>query len=425
MKPKLNIKQTVLLSFGFFASSLIWQVYSAYVPAILEERFLLSTLAIGWIMAIDSIFGVVIQPVFGRLSDKTRTRFGRRLPYLFVCMPICAVLFIFIPYMQNLWSLMGVVIIFTFVMGIWRTPAVSLMPDMTPGPLQSQANGTVNLMGAAGAIIALAGGGILFGLGGFPLPFLVAAIFVLGAMGVLALFVREPKIPHSGSKAKSRKLDKAIFDLPKAEKKSMIFLLLAIFFWFAGYNAVDTFFSLYAINSLGITAGEASLLLSLFAATLVLFAIPAGILGAKFGRRKVIMVGLIVLTGLFFPMIFVTEVWFTGGMLLIGGAFWACVNINSLPMIAKMSGPQRVGAFIGYYYLFSFSAQIITPPLFGWIRDVVGHFQVMFVYAIVGFALAIVCMFFVKHGEEPTGPVEAGAEPVVVQDSEADAGEEQ
>jgi len=310
-------------------------------------------------------------------------------------MPICALLFIFIPHMNNLWSFMGLVIVFTFVMSIWRTPAISLMPDLTPGPLRSQANGIVNLMGGVAAILAFAGGGLLFELGGFPLPFLVSALFTMGAMGVLFFFVREPKIT-----APAEKEEKVALKLEPKEKKSFIMLLLAIFFWFAGYNAVETFFSLYAIHTLDASPGQASIMLSMFALAVVFFAIPAGFIGAKIGRRKTILIGLVGITLIFLPLIFATDANAVRVLLIFSGICWACVNINSLPMIVRIAGPMKIGTFIGYYYLFSFSGQIITTPIYGAIRDAVGHYQSLFVYAAVTFALAFICLLFVRHGEE-------------------------
>jgi len=228
----------------------------------------------------------------------------------------------------------------------------------------------------------------------------------LASMGVLALFVREPENPYANVKAKDKRV--SIKSMEPKERKSFIFLLLAIFFWFAGYNAIDTFFSLYVIHTLGGTAGQAGMMLSLFAVTLVGFSIPAGILGAKFGRKKIIIIGLIGITTLFVPMLIIPHAGLTTALLMVAGICWACVNINSLPMITRISGPLRIGAFIGYYYLFSFGAQIVTPPLLGFIRDQVLVYEVLFVYAIIGFIIAIIFMRFVKHGEidsEHTEPV--------------------
>ena len=409
---KLNIKRTILLSFGFFASMIIWNIYTTFVPPILsdllqqrEQRLLEQGIVpvlgvgvlIGLIMSIDNLFGVIFQPLFGRMSDRTRTRFGRRIPFLLVGIPICAVLFTLIPHMNTLWSLMAVVIVFTFMMGVWRTPAVSLMPDLTPGPFRSQANGIVNLVGAVGIALALGGGGILYRLGGNPLPFLASGIISLGALAVVAIFIREPAYPPLPPKEESKKTE---IKLNNKEKKSFIFILCAIFFWFMGYDAIQTFFSLYAIAILGINTGQASMLLMFVAVGVVLFGIPSGFIGAKIGRRKTIFIGLAGMFSLFIPMIFVSNLWIIRGLLFLCGMFWACININSLPMVVRISGPAKIGLFIGYYYLFSFSAQLITTPLYGKIYDIVGNHQALWIYALITFALAIICLLFVRHGEE-------------------------
>ena len=393
---KLDVKKTLLLSFGFFASSLAWSIYNAYVPLLLES-LIASTTIIGFIMTIDNIFGVIFQPLFGRLSDKTRTRFGRRMPYIFVGIPVCAVAFTLIPLASgNIFSLMAVLIIFTFVMSIWRSPVVALMPDLIPGPKRSQANGIVNLLGGLGSLIAFLVGGILFDIGGFSLPFLMSAIVMLMALLVLVFFVREPKEayePEAESKDAKVKLE-------KDELKSLLLILFGVFFWFTGYNAVETFFTLYATNTLGMTPGGATMTLSFFSLTFLSFAVPAGFIGARIGRRRAILIGLSGLVVLFLPMVFIANIWITRACLFLGGFCWAMVNINSLPMVVKISGASKIGTYIGYYYFFSFSSQIVSPILFGFIRDVVGHYKVLFLYSCIAFALAIVVLFFVKHGED-------------------------
>jgi MFS family permease len=400
---KLDVKKTLLLSFGFFASSIAWSVYNSFVPQILAG-FIKSTTLIGFIMTFDNIFGVIFQPLFGKLSDNTRTRFGRRMPYIFIGLPICAAAFTLIPHMDNLWSLMAVVIVFTFVMSAWRSPVVALMPDITPGPMRSQANGIVNLLGGVGSLIAFFAGGILFRAGGFPLPFLMSSVMMLAALAVLALFVREPKQAYEPEE-KSKKAD--IKQLSKDEKKSLLLILLGVFFWFTGYNAVETFFTLYATNTLGMDAGGASMTLAIFSLTFLVFAVPAGFIAVKTGRRIAILIGLAGLFVLFLPMVFLANVWVARICLFLGGFFWAMVNINSLPMVVQLSGAQKVGAFVGYYYFFSFSSQIVSPVLFGFIRDLVGHYKVLFLYACIAFVLAAISLFFVRHGEDAPGPVSA------------------
>lgn len=401
-KEKLDVKKTLLLSFGFFASSIAWSVYNSFVPQILEG-FIKSTTLIGLIMTIDNIFGVIFQPLFGKLSDNTRTRFGRRMPYIFIGLPICAVAFALIPHMSSLWSLMAIIIIFTFVMSAWRSPVVALMPDITPGPLRSQANGIVNLMGGVGSLIAFFAGGMLFKKGGFPLPFLMSAVMMILALAVLAFFVREPKQAYEPEE-KSKKSEQK---LTRDEKKSLLLILFGVFFWFTGYNAVETFFTLYATNTLGVDAGDAAMTLSIFSLTFLGFAVPAGFIAVKTGRRNAILTGLIGLTVLFLPMVFLANVWVTRICLFLGGFFWAMVNINSLPMVVQLSGEDKVGTFVGYYYFFSFSSQIVSPILFGFIRDMVGHYKVLFLYACIAFALAGISLFFVRHGEDKTESISA------------------
>jgi len=397
---KLDVKKTLLLSFGFFASSIAWSVYNSFVPPLLSG-FIASTTLIGFIMTLDNIFGVVFQPLFGKLSDKTRTRFGRRMPYIFIGIPICAAAFMLIPYMNSLFSLIAVLITFTFVMSAWRSPVVALMPDITPGPLRSQANGIVNFLGGIGSLLAFFVGGILFKLGGYPLPFVMSAVMMLLALFVLAFFVREPE--HAYEPEEEIKKTGVKLTLTKDEKKSLLLILFGVFFWFTGYNAVETFFTLYATNTLGINAGSAAMTLSFFSLTFLSFAVPAGFIGAKIGRRRAILIGLAGIFVLFLPMIFFANLWLTRACLFFAGFCWAMVNINSLPMVVSLSGDEKVGTYIGYYYFFSFSSMIVSPILFGFICDIIGNYKVLFLYACIAFALAAVSLFFVRHGEETGG----------------------
>lgn len=414
---RLNYKKTFLIGFGFFASSLAWSIYNSFVPLMLEERFLASTAVIGFIMTIDNIFGVIFQPLFGQFSDRTRTRFGKRMPYIITGIPTCALAFIFIPRMQTLFAMMAVIIFFNLIMSFWRSPVVALMPDLTPSPLRSKANGIINLMGGVGSIIAFFVGGLLARAGGYNLPFLMGSIVMLAALVILFVFIKEPDnrklarhleqyaadtVPEQQNSAKpslSQAGEGQHKPLNSAEKVSLISLLLAIFFWFCGYNAVETFFTLYATRQLGADPGAAAMTLTLFSLALVAFALPAGILAGKFGRKKIITIGLIGMIAAFIPMVFVENMALLRILLLLGGLCWACININSLPMVVELAASDRIGSFTGYYYFFSFSAAIVSPTLFGWIRDLTQNYSTLFTYSIISFALALICMQLVHHGE--------------------------
>ncbi len=418
-KITLNYRQTLLIGLGFFASSLLWSLYNSFVPLILAD-FITSTAAIGLIMTIDNIFGVIFQPYFGARSDRTRSRFGRRMPYILVGAPLCAILFTLIPRMPELWLLMSVIIAFNLIMSVWRAPMIALMPDLTPDSLRSRANGVINLMGGLASIIAFLIGGRIAHSYGRGATFLMGAVVMLIAVVVLFFSIKENRLnpslfdpikDHDDQRSDQKKgaTDEELppggglsgfKKLPPASRRSLFFLLLAIFFWFCGFNAVETFFTSYATNQLGQTEGQAAMLLAFFSVSFVIFAVPSGFIADRVGRRRTIVLGLLGLFFVFIPLLFISDLWVIRILLLIGGMFWAAININSLPMVLELAGINEMGTFTGYYYFFSFSASIASPILFGLVRDLSGTFQSLFIYAPITFFMALLAILQVTHSEE-------------------------
>ncbi len=456
---RLNIPRTVLIGFGFFAGALLWALYNSFVPLLLK-KFITSSAIVGAIMTIDNLFGVVFQPLFGAMSDRTKTRFGRRMPFILIGAPICGVLFALIPFTQNIFLMMLFIITFNFTMSAWRAPMIALMPDLTPPHLRSRANGVINLMGGIAAIIAFLGGGRLADVAGVEYAFLMGSVIMLISVGILFAGIKENKLlremhfnvassdnaasdntttsatitehnlteksaapakaaiqvqTETTRKSKLATLNDvtnnlmsglaAFHNLSGAQKTSLLFMLLAIFFWFCGYNAFETFYTSFAVTELNLSKGQATLLLAYFSVSFVVFAVPAGYLGEKFGRRKLILIGLIAVLLLFLGMAFSNFMLFLRIGLIFAGAFWACVTINSLPMVVELAKEKEIGTFTGYYYFFSFGASIISPILFGIIRDFTQTYQTIFVYAPVCMILAIICMLRVRHGDAQLQPV--------------------
>lgn len=407
-KEKLNYGKTFLIGTGFFASSLLWSIYNSFVPLILQD-FIEKASIIGLIMTIDNLFGVIFQPFFGAMSDHTKTRFGKRMPYIMIAAPLCAGLFFFIPQMPTLVTLMAIVIVFNFGMSVWRAPIVALMPDLTPARHWSKANGVINLMGGVASIIAFLIGGKIANSYGRSATFGMGSIVMLIAVITLFIFVKEPtKSIHFDEEnaeaaeaekieKKSKRLDLSVFKtLPKDKKRNLILLLFAIFFWFCGYNAVETFFTSFAVNQLGVQEGSAAMLLAFFSVSFVIFAIPSGFIATKIGRKRAITIGLIGLIAVFIPIFFLMNQTAIRILLLIGGFFWAMININSLPMVLEIGQKAEIGTYTGYYYFFSFSASIISPILYGLIRDISGTYNTLFIYAPIVFALSLICIVSMK-----------------------------
>lgn len=393
---RLDYKKTLLISLGFFTVGVLWSIYNVAVPIFLDDLGL-AGLLVGLVMAIDNIFGVIFLPLFGSLSDRTRTRFGRRMPYLLVGIPMSAIFFILIPLAsKNLIFLMASVIMLNFFMSVYRGPTVALMPDLTPPPLRSKANGIINFAGGVGTAIAFLLGGLLFDLNVY-LPFIICAVLMIITILVMKRFIHEPAsdAPDSNEGQPGSAEAKG---MEAGERRSLICMLGAIFFWFTGYNVVETFFSTYGEKILGIEMGMSSYLLLAVSALFLICAIPAGFIGGRFGRRKTILAGLILMITVFVMLIFVRSIPVMFVLMALGGVSWALININSYPMVVEMTSSKSIGKYTGYYYLFSMSAAIISPILYGGLKDWLGD-GLLFVYSTAGLVIALLLMLLVKHGE--------------------------
>lgn len=434
-KAKLNYGKTALIGFGFMAVQIAWIIYNAYVPLILADNSTIKNLAwsgtaVGIIMVIDNVFGVIFQPLFGRISDRTHTRFGKRTPYLMTGIPLCALLFIFIPRIQLLGILMLDIIVFNFIMSTWRSPVVAMMPDYTPSELRGEGNAVINIMGGVGVVLGTLSGKII----GFIFHtedvqvirnnvFIFGSIVMVICLLVVVFLVREKdnritkaeslQLAQDYKKSKEPKEKKTKLKdigLTKPEIISLLLMLVALFFNSNATDSINTFFTTFATNELNFSESDASLVITLFAAATVIGAIPAGKLGQKYGRKKTIMtgwVGVLILFLLFaitkwMPLLYVA--------IVIGGICIAFVTINTLPLVLEIGGPERIGTFTGLYYTATFSASIVGPVVVGAMFDITKKFTAdgsanywsLFIFCPICFALALACMTFVKHGETQT-----------------------
>ncbi len=426
---KLNYKKVILVGFAFFLISAFWQAYDKTVPLIMTYKYGMKQLPSGIIMALDNVLAVFMLPLFGALSDKTNTKFGRRTPFIFCGTILAVIFFIFIPLIGNMWLFIAVLLMTLISMATFRSPAVALMPDVTVKPLRSKANAIINLMGTAGGIIILVLGMIITvnednmnNL--FPYYIVTCGIMLVGLI-IFLLTVKEPKWAQE-MQAEQAKLDE---DEPKdkveiveekaevpAENKaklsksqlvSLLLILASVALWYMGYNAITSKYSLYADSVLH-QSYDATLLIAQAAA--IISYIPVGMIATKIGRRKTILVGVALLATAFFSAIFITSnspqvVMFI--IFALAGIAWATINVNSFPMVVELSKEGDVGKYTGWYYTASMSAQVLTPILSGAIMDLAGNMSPLFPYAAICVGLAFVTMFFVKHGDSK--PVAKGS----------------
>ncbi|MBR5767321.1 MAG: MFS transporter [Clostridia bacterium] len=511
---KLNYKRTLFVGFAFFLICLFWQAYDNIIPLILTNKFGMSQMWSGVIMALDNVFALFLLPFFGALSDRSASKRGKRTPFIVIGTLVAAVLFVGISVVdgmqrtkladvtpdkyesslaliydsdpvisdpgvektdgmsfgealkdvfssgtrKNLSELISreeflaiemygedgktasagytdyvvparnayawqqtsespATLIFFIVlllcllvaMGVFRSPAVALMPDVTPKPLRSKANAIINLMGAVGGIIVLLLG-LVFKTGStmnalmdYKVFFGICAGIMLAALAVFVITVKEPKWAAEADEINS-KLDpepenpgEGARKLTPAEKRSLIFILLSVALWFMGYNAITSKYSVYAGAVLD---KDYNLTLMIAQAAAIVSYVPIGIISSKLGRKKVILGGIVMLTTAFFVSCFIrstTPMLLINAMFILAGFGWASINVNSYPMVVELAKGSNVGRYTGYYYTASMAAQVVTPVLSGILLDV--RLTFLFPYGTVFVALAFITMLFVKHGD--------------------------
>jgi Na+/melibiose symporter-like transporter len=411
---KFNYGKIFVLGFGFFGVSVLNALYNSYVPNFLESRFGLPTNIIGWFMAFDNIAALFIQPPVGAWSDRIRTSIGRRMPFLLIGAPVSVVAFGLIPVAAALPFFVACTSSFFLSMAFWRTPVVALMPDITPSERRSQANGVINFMGGIGSIIAFLGGGSLYRINP-ALPFWVGSGLVILAALFVFLLIKEPKeFENSEGSAKPGMIE-SLREVINDEDKSLLRILLAIFFWFLGFSAIEAFFTLYAKNHLGMLVEDGSRLLGHLSLFFVLFALPSGLIGGRVGRRVTISTGLLLLAALIFGIYItpistlttvLTRLPVLGAVplislfLMLAGLAWALININSLPMVVDMTSAARIGTFTGLYYLFSTLSAIGGPVFNGTLIGLAGNnYNIVMLFAPISLLIAFVLMLGVRRGE--------------------------
>lgn len=543
MNLKLDYKKTIKVGFAFAIIQCFWVVYDYVIPLLIDNAFGLSNAMRGLIMGLDNLLALFMLPLFGKISDSCKSKYGRRTPFIVLGTLAAIVLMIFIPvttasqlkeanvirndletrfvedaafrqekltefyddaesgenkyiskivfdelsgkiskeefvnlttddeagyfnrfakdgmnryindqvYNQvtkqhsvRLVFFILVLFLVLVAMGTYRSPAVALMPDVTPKPLRSQANAIINLAGGVGGAIATITYmvGFLINENGYVGIYIANAL----SMGILLLcfikLVNEPKmvdecrriceeygITDEDDEAVDLKeqeaedgvtADKAADEtvlstekqkLKKSKTISFLLILASIFMWFMGYNAVSSNLSIYIVNVLGCTPFIGTVVSAASMAVSAVAFIPVGMLAVKIGRKKSIMLGLLFATVSFVCVfLFIKPQWgisvkaiMFALFYLIAGFGLIVVNVNTFPMVVELSAAKDVGKYTGYYYMATMSAQAITPYIGGLFMDHLSN-RSLFAYSAVCVIISIVLMALVKHGDSKPLP---------------------
>ncbi len=442
---KLNYKRTILVGFAFFLISAFWQAYDAIVPLILTNHFGLPQTASGAVMSIDNVLAVFLLPIFGAISDKVNTKFGKRTPFIFCGAIVAMISFIGLTFVDNyqlarvisagapdleaeaaaelalklttenpllLVGFIATLLVVLLAMATFRSPAVALMPDVTVKPLRSKGNAIINLMGTAGGILVLVLG-MIFATSKNPYmqytPYVLAVVAIMATGLVIFLIsVKEKKwaeemeaesvrlgleeAPAESENGEKRKLTKGEF-------ASLLLILASVALWYIGYNSITSKYSVYATNILGF---DFNFTLIIAQAAAIISYIPVGMIASKVGRRKTILAGVAMLATAFAIGILIeptTPEFIMFPVFILAGMGWATINVNSFPMVVELAKSGDVGKYTGYYYTASMAAQIVAPILSGFLYDLIGMRYTFFTFGAIFVACSFVTMFFVKHGD--------------------------
>ena len=427
---KLNNRRTVLVGLAFLSICAFWQMYDNVIPLILRETFHMNESLAGAVMALDNILALFLLPFFGTLSDRCRNqKLGRRTPFILVGTAVAVVLMNLLPLLDNgfaagggRWHFIAFIVVLgglLVAMGSYRSPAVALMPDVTPKPLRSRANAIINLMGAVGGVLYLGVAAVLYPTDkvknlvhvNYQPLFLVVSAIMAAAVAVLLLTIREPRLSAENRPLEARHPEWNLAEddgsgrevLPAAVKRSLRFLLASIALWYIGYNGVTTWFTTYISQIMGEGLGGASRCLLVATVGAIVSYIPIGVVASKVGRRKTILAGCALLAACFLAGFLLTTAFSSINFVMyivfaLVGLAWAAINVNSLPMVVEMCRGSDVGKFTGYYYTASMAAQVVTPVLAGTLMRHISY-RVLFPYAACFVALSFVTMCFVRHGD--------------------------
>ncbi len=452
---KLNYRRTLLIGFAFFGILLLWQVYDSWCPTFLTDIFARKMYGqsssqlkasgdahhilnvqwiVGIIMACDNAAALILLPIFGRLSDKTNTPIGKRMPYILVGTFVSAIVFPFIPLFFHYNNMVGMVISMALVlifMMMYRNPAVALMPDITPKPLRAKANGLINIMGYLGGAAATVLG-IFLPLSNYinvqdearklmiiEIPFIVASVLMTVSALVLFFTIKENKIEEEIKDELEEGEREAAIENPvddskpmsKANKAMLWAILIAEFFWFMADNAIGTYIGNYVIYYLN-SASSATMILTIIGglASVIGFA-TAGSIADKIGRKWTIAIGLLLTVLGYIVMSIVGPTKKIVGVngeysfptllyvvWVIKGFGMSLVHNCSFPMIVELCSSKKIGQFTGYYYTSSMAAQTVTPILLGLLLTQTSLWGILPIYSAVLLAVSsFVFIVFVKN----------------------------
>ncbi|MDR1928233.1 MAG: MFS transporter [Oscillospiraceae bacterium] len=397
--------RTVKISLAFAWISIFNGVLDSGLPLILSEELAkgglgLGDLQRGAVMALDNVLGLFLLPLFGMLSDRSRSKYGRRTPFILAGGIGAALSWLaagfFLSGGQRLAFLLALTAGLACI-AISRPAALSLLPDFTRLEHRRSAN-------AATQIISILATGISIGIvtvmtpRGFPKIFFAtaAAMALLIALFVATVKERRWLAQDSADTAADETTAEEPAPAPPSSRRNRIFLLLGVFFFYIAYNGLVSSLAPYATQVMGLHEKNFTIPQILCFLAAACAAIPVSKLAAHFNRRILLALGLLVMLFAFLlantqkgltPLMFVSFV-------LVGLGYSVAI-VNFYPFMLELSDPRQIGKNTGIYNNAMMLAMIITPVLSGALFEWLS-IRILFPYCMAALALGTASVMLIR-----------------------------
>lgn len=383
-KTRFNARIVWMISLAVFAQEISWNFYDSQIPVSLA-KYITSVGVVGFIMGLDNLLGIFIQPIIGNLSDNTRSRWGRRMPYIMFGIPLAAIIFALFPFEKSLPMLMVLIAMYVTVMLAYKAPTESLMPDFITPEHRSKGNSILKIVTSLtviiGAIISM-----LFVDENLALAFFIPAALMLVTLPILVLTVKEKNAAsyqqvlaeESAGKATKTPVEKVkllptFAELLKRPNKSPLWMLLTIFLASITWASLRALLTRYGMEQLGMSRGDAGGLTLPGGIAFLLLAYPVALLSEKYGRKLFMMIGMGLMAfglALGFVIQSTTMLMVTVMIVSVG---WSAVAINGIVLVWNLSANvKNTGTFTGLYYFFYYAGAAVGPGIVGLITDLTG-----------------------------------------------------
>jgi Na+/melibiose symporter-like transporter len=394
-KTRFNAKVVWMISLAVFAQEISWNFYDSQIPVSLG-KYIASVGVVGFIMGLDNLLGIFVQPIIGNLSDNTRTRWGRRMPYIMFGIPLAALIFALIPFEKSLTMLIVLILMYVTVMLAFKAPTDSLMPDFIAPEHRSKGNSILKMVTSLtviiGAVISM-----LFVDKNLQLAFFIPAVLMVLTLPFLLLSVKEKNstsyqqvlAEDEKGRAASQPVEKVkllptFVALFKNKDKSPLWMLVTIFFASATWAAMRALLTRYGMEQLAMTRGAAGGLTLPGGIAFLLLAYPVALLSEKFGRKLFLFIGLgLMAFGLFFGFLTQSASLLMVTVILVSVG-WTAVSINAIVLVWNMAANiKNTGTYTGLFYFFFYTGQAFGPGIVGTMTDLTGWYPFLLETAII------------------------------------------